>query len=530
MPKKPTSGSRTDRDGVADDSSSLRRGSSTASFGTSSRENHDSSAFYARFVPPETSDDETVVPIGERPASDETRLGTAEDLLLDERFVKDNSVALVVTSPPYFVGKTYEEAMGKGHVPVEYEEHLANLHRVFELCVRKLEPGGRIAVNVANLGRKPYRSQSADIIRIFEDLKLLLRGEVIWRKGDGMNSSTAWGSFQRPSSPVLRDITERVIIASKGRFERALTPRKRAEAGLPSEGSIFRDEFMSAVKDVWEIPAESATRVGHPAPFPVGLPKRLIDLYTYRDDLILDPYMGSGTTGIAAVRKGRNFVGCEAEPEYVQLSADRVAAERDRLVQFESERERIKVRVPAIKSKDAEIDAEADPAGFQASVVQQGKLAEDIAQAVLEACGFSVRQKNKKLKTGPEIDFVATAADGSLWHFDVTGAFTSERDGLRRTDTVWKSLGKAAARQADGESTSELGLVRYVLLTTSLPDTGVGRKALQACMTPSGEGPIFDAVEMLTDDGQQRLRSYAVAGNDVDPPDGLATAAPDQLF
>ena len=293
----------------------MNRGTTTASFGTSARESHDSSAFYARFVPPVISEDETVVPPGERPAVDETRLGTAENLLADESFVADNSVALVVTSPPYFVGKTYEQAMGQGHVPAEYEDHLSNLHRVFALCVRKLEPGGRIAVNVANLGRKPYRSQAADVIRIFEDLGLLVRGEIIWKKGEGMNSSTAWGSFQKASNPVLRDLTERIIVASKGRFDRAVSARRREELGLPCHGSIFKEEFMAATRDVWEIPAESATRVGHPAPFPVDLPKRLIDLFTYYDDLVLDPFMGAGTTAVAAVRTGRSFVGCETETE-----------------------------------------------------------------------------------------------------------------------------------------------------------------------------------------------------------------------
>ena len=501
-----------------------RRGTSTASFGTGARESHDSSLFYERFPTPHISDDENVVPPADRPAENETRLGTAESLLSGDDFVLDNSVALVVTSPPYFVGKTYEEAVEQGHVPVEYEEHLANLHRVFELCVQKLEPGGRIAVNVANLGRKPYRSQSADVLRIFEDLGLLLRGEIIWRKGDGMNSSTAWGSFQRASSPVLRDLTERVLVASKGRFERALSPRDREAMGLPCEGTIFRDEFMSATKDVWDIPAESATRVGHPAPFPVGLPKRLIDLYTYKDDLVLDPYMGSGTTAVAAVRKDRCFVGCEAEPEYVELSNSRVVEEQERLAKFSVERERFKVHVPAVRFKNPDENVDAD--AFQASAVLQGRRAEEIAEAVLQACGFSVLQKNKKLRSGPEIDFVARAdADGSTWHFDVTGAFTSERDGLRRTDTVWKSLGKAAARGADDEVQSSG--IRYVLLTTSLPEKGVGLQAIRACMA---QGIIFDAVEMLSDEGQARLRQYGAEGMAADRYDAPGSGAPDQLF
>src|SRR5258706_16298711 len=135
--------------------------------------------------------------------------------------IRDGSVALVVTSPPYFAGKQYEEELEREGVPSSYLEYLELLTDVFAESVRKLEPGGRIAVNVANLGRKPYRSLSADVIRILEhDLGLLLRGELIWRKAQGSSGNCAWGSFHSASNPVLRDLTERVIVASKCRFDR----------------------------------------------------------------------------------------------------------------------------------------------------------------------------------------------------------------------------------------------------------------------------------------------------------------------
>ena len=141
----------------------------------------------------------------------------------------------MVTSPPYFAGKRYEEELERDGVPASYLEYLELLREVFAECVRTLEPGGRIAVNVANLGRKPYRSLSADVIRILEDdLGLLLRGEIIWQKGEGASGSCAWGSFRSASNPVLRDLTERVIVASKGRFDRALSVKERAKRGLPS--------------------------------------------------------------------------------------------------------------------------------------------------------------------------------------------------------------------------------------------------------------------------------------------------------
>ena len=219
--------------------------------------------------------------------------------------VGDGSVALVVTSPPYFAGKQYEEELERDGVPSSYLEYLEMLTDVFAECVRKLEPGGRIAVNVANLGRKPYRSLSADVIRILEhDLGLLLRGELIWQKAEGASGSCAWGSFRSATNPVLRDITERVIVASKGRFDRARSVKQRAADDLPHESTLPADDFMALTLDIWSIPPESARRVGHPAPFPVELPEQLIRLYTFRHDLVLDPFMGSGSALVAAASAG----------------------------------------------------------------------------------------------------------------------------------------------------------------------------------------------------------------------------------
>ena len=293
----------------------------TRSFGAGNRESHDATAFYERFASPELSDDDTVNPCS---AADTLVCGDAREMSA----VDDNSVALVVTSPPYFAGKEYEEALGEGHIPGSYLEYLAMLRDVFAECRRVLEPGGRIAVNVANLGRKPYRSLAGDVTTILQDeLGLLLRGEIVWVKADGATGSCAWGSFGSAANPVLRDLSERVVVASKGRFDRAIPRKQRDRRGLPYENTISNEEFMEATLDVWRIPPESARRVGHPAPFPVELPERFIRLYTYVGDVVLDPFLGSGSAAVAAARNGRHYVGYDTDPEYVALARERIAAE-----------------------------------------------------------------------------------------------------------------------------------------------------------------------------------------------------------
>jgi len=306
-----------------DPTESTRRATTTSRFGTSKRESHDASDFYERFPAPTILTDTTVADAGA--VKDSILHGDSRDLSM----VPDSSIALVVTSPPYFAGKEYEATMGEGHVPASYVEYLEMLRDVFAECWRVLEPGGRIAVNVANLGRKPYRSLAGDIVTILQnDLGYLLRGEIVWIKGAGLNSSCAWGSYASASNPVLRDLTERIVVASKGRFGRALTKRQREAKGLPFEDTIAPEEFRELTLDTWRFAPESARRVGHPAPFPVELPRRCIELFTFRGDTVLDPFGGVGSVAVAAINTGRHYVCVDADPEYVAKARARVDATR----------------------------------------------------------------------------------------------------------------------------------------------------------------------------------------------------------
>lgn len=467
-----------------------RASTSTSKFGVSRRENHDSSGFYARFSPPKQSVDSQVFR-GSRQLN-EIFVGDARSM--DE--IPDRSVALVVTSPPYFVGKEYEQAIGSGSIPATYLEYLQMLEDVFAECVRKLEPGGRLAVNVANLGRRPYRSLSSDVIEILQDkLRLLLRGEVIWKKAKGSAGSCAWGSFQRPANPVLRDLTERVIIASKGRFDRALSAKDRHNQDLPSEASVSRDEFMEATTDVWDIPPESASRVGHPAPFPVGLPERLIHLYTYYGDLVLDPFIGSGTSAIAALRTGRNFAGYDTDESYVNAARKRIEGERKRLKKL-----REGDQMPLAFVLRAVPPPAPDGEDFQARAVREGKAAKEYARELLLACGFGDLQSDIRFPQGVEVNFVASDQTGRHWFFDVSGGFTSTRPGLKRTDTLWKAVGKAAILKEVKPD------VPLVLLTTDAPDEGsVGEAALKVMCGPNK--PIAAVIRMLVEEDAHRLKA-----------------------
>lgn len=475
-----------------------RRGTATSNFGVGRRESHDATGFYSRFTPPDLSADKFVDP---KKSVDD--IFSHEAQRMPE--LADNSVALVVTSPPYFAGKAYEEALGEGGIPSTYLDYLDMLEEVFAECVRKLEPGGRIAVNVANLGRKPYRSLSADIVDIFQRrLKLLLRGEVVWQKARGAGGNCAWGSFQRPGNPVLRDLTERIVIASKGRFDRAIPAVERGKQGLPHQWSLSKDEFMEATTDVWEISPESATRVGHPAPFPVELPERLIHLNTYYDDLVLDPFMGSGTTAIAALRTGRHYAGYDTDPTYVAAAKERIRIEGLRLDELRTDNsEPIAVVLPSIPS--VELDAE----DFQSRAGREGRAAKEIAETVLRECGFVGIQPNVRFSSGVEVNFEAWDSRGTKWYFDVSGGFTSSRPGLRRTDTLWKALGKALVL-SEAEPA-----VPLVLLTTHKPIAkSSGASSLN--VVTGRDKAIRGVVEMLSDEGQRMLRRFAQLGAEAD--------------
>lgn len=285
----------------------VMRHSSTQTFGNTDRVGHDSSVFY-------NSNLYSKVRLTQ--VEDKTVNSISEDVI-DNVFCKssvdmsgelpDNSVHLVITSPPYNVSKDYDDNLS-------LDEYFELLRNVFSECYRVLVNGGRCCVNIANVGRKPYIPLEAYLTNILNEMGFNYRGQIIWDKGNSANIGCSWGSWQSASNPTLRDVHEYILVFSKGDL-------KRTDKG---ESTISKEEFLEYTKSIWQFNTVSAKKIGHPAPFPIELPERLIKLYSYKDDIVLDPFLGSGTTAVAAIKNNRHYIGYELNEEYVELSKKRI--------------------------------------------------------------------------------------------------------------------------------------------------------------------------------------------------------------
>jgi site-specific DNA-methyltransferase (adenine-specific) len=285
-----------------------RESTETSSFGVSKREGHDSSKFYSRrlFTNRSSTFPEGQVPENAVPSEFLDRILCKSSESMAE--LPDSCIHLVVTSPPYNVGKTYDKDL-------TLDEYRRLLRKVLSEISRVLVSGGRACINVANLGRKPYIPLHYYIIEDMLGMGFLMRGEIIWNKGSSAGTSTAWGSWKSAANPSLRDTHEYVLIFSKGSY---------ARHGKAEKDTITKDEFLKYTKSVWEFPAESARRTGHPAPFPVELPYRCIQLYSFECDVVLDPFCGIGSTCVAAMKAGRHFIGYDNNESYVEEALRRI--------------------------------------------------------------------------------------------------------------------------------------------------------------------------------------------------------------
>jgi len=283
-------------------------GTQTSSFGTPGRINHDSSKFYNSKLYEGLNNGKNI----------EYTENQIDQKNINQIFCKsseimtelpDKSVHLMVTSPPYNVGKDYDKNLS-------LREYRELLKRVFKETYRVLVPGGRACINIANLGRKPYLPLHSYIIEDMNDLGFLMRGEILWDKGNSASPSTAWGSYLKANNPVLRDIHEYILVFCKDSFTR-LNPHNK-------KSTISKKEFLEFTKSVWNFSAERATKVGHPAPFPIELPYRVIQLYTFEENVVLDPFVGAGTTCIAALKTNRKYVAYDIDKKYCELANQRI--------------------------------------------------------------------------------------------------------------------------------------------------------------------------------------------------------------
>ena len=222
----------------------------------------------------------------------------------------DNCVSLTVTSPPYNIGKDSD-------LDLNDEEYWKMINKVFSETYRVTKSGGRLVVNVANLGRKPYIPFSKYFTEALNEIGFIMRGEIIWQKSKGANANFAWGSWLSASNPVIRDIHEYCLVFSKDSM-------KNSSGG---KSTIEKDEFMESTLSIWNITPEKAKKIGHPAPFPIELPKKFINLYSFKDDLVLDPFIGSGTTAVASKLMQRNYVGYEINKDYIEIANKRLETE-----------------------------------------------------------------------------------------------------------------------------------------------------------------------------------------------------------
>ena len=285
----------------------------TSSFGVSKREGHDSSRFYNSKL--YNNNHVLKKPSGKIntfPAEHLNKVYCKDSRELS--FLPDNCLHLMVTSPPYNVGKEYDDDLS-------LEEYLCLIKGVMKEIYRVLVPGGRACINIANLGRKPYIPLNGYITQVMLEIGFLMRGEIIWNKAASSGTSTAWGSWCSAANPTLRDVHEYIMVFSKESFSRINGSKDDA---ITKEDTITKEEFLEFTKSIWTFNAESAKRVNHPAPFPVELPYRLIQLYTFKGDVVIDPFCGSGTTCIAAIKTGRGYVGVDNNEEYVNTSLTRI--------------------------------------------------------------------------------------------------------------------------------------------------------------------------------------------------------------
>ena len=230
------------------------------------------------------------------------------DCLEVMKHIPNESVDLVVTSPPYNVGIDYDnhnDSMDK----LEYESWII---KRFLLCIEKLSKGGHLIIQVANTGRSPYIHLSG---MISYNLKSSIRqvGEIIWNKQNTTNN-TAWGSWLSANRPSLRDTHEYILVFRKDGDREGIS-------------DITKEEFMESTMGIWTLQPETNSLGNHPAPYPERLTNRIIKLFSFKNEIVLDPFCGSGTTLISSKKLCRRYIGIDISEKYCGIAERRLSQE-----------------------------------------------------------------------------------------------------------------------------------------------------------------------------------------------------------
>lgn len=224
--------------------------------------------------------------------------------------LQENSVDLLVTSPPYNVGIEYEDFQDK----ITYDEYLSFSEAWLRKAFKLLKDDGRICLNIPlDKNKSGQQSVYSDVLQIAKDIGYKYHSTIIWNEGN-ISKRTAWGSWLSARAPYVIAPVEVIVVLYKKYW-------KKLKDG---KSDITREEFIQWTNGLWTFPGESKKKIKHPAPFPEELPKRCIKLFSYVDDLVLDPFVGSGTTLVAAIKLGRRAIGVEISKKYCELSRKRI--------------------------------------------------------------------------------------------------------------------------------------------------------------------------------------------------------------
>lgn len=233
------------------------------------------------------------------------------DDLLTTDSIQSDSIDLIVTSPPYNVDIQYKSNKDD----LTYEQYLAFTHEWLSRCYDWLKDDGRFCLNIPlDKNKGGQQSVGADITTIAKNIGFQYHSTIVWNEGN-ISRRTAWGSWMSASAPYVIAPVELIVVLYKQEW------KKRSGSRV---NDITRDEFMEWTNGVWTFNGESKKRVGHPAPFPIELPTRAIKLFSFVGDTVLDPFVGSGTTLIAAAMNGRLGIGIDIDSDYCALAAKRI--------------------------------------------------------------------------------------------------------------------------------------------------------------------------------------------------------------